>query len=177
MLERYLLLERLGAGGFGVVWRAHDELLDREVAVKMIPLPAGEDRERATREALAAARLAHPAIVALYEACAEQDTFYLISELVHGDTLAQLIAAETLCDEEVLEIGIALVDALLHAHGRGVIHRDIKPQNVLVAAATTTDSGPTSEWPAFQARRVWAAPPRSRSSPTSAARCSPARSP
>jgi serine/threonine protein kinase len=148
VLERYLLLEPLGAGGFGVVWRAHDELLDREVAVKMIPLPAGEDRDRATREALANARLAHPAIVALYEACAEQDTFYLISELVHGDTLAQLIAAEALCDEEVIEIGIALADALLHAHGRGVIHRDIKPQNVLVS--TAADPGPTPEWPAFQ---------------------------
>ncbi len=149
VLERYLLLERLGAGGFGVVWRAHDELLDREVAVKMIPLPAGEDRERATREALATARLAHPAIVALYEACAEQDTFYLISELVHGDTLAQLIATEALSDEEVLAIGIALVDALLHAHGRGVIHRDIKPQNVLVSAAADP-GGPIPERPAFQ---------------------------
>ncbi len=134
VLGRYRLLQRLGAGGFGVVWSAHDELLDREVAVKVIALPAGEDRERATREALATARLAHPAIVALYEACAEHDTFYLISELVHGDTLAQLIAAEALCDEEVIEIGIALTDALLHAHGRGVIHRDIKPQNVLVPA-------------------------------------------
>ena len=157
VLERYLLLERLGAGGFGVVWRAHDELLDREVAVKMIPLPAGEDRERATREALATARLAHPAIVALYEACAEQDTFYLISELVHGDTLAQLIATEALSDEEVLEIGIALVDALLHAHGRGVIHRDIKPQNVLVSAAA--DPGPTPEWPAVQALAFGSAAP------------------
>jgi eukaryotic-like serine/threonine-protein kinase len=132
VLDRYHLLERLGAGGFGVVWRAHDELLDREVAVKVIPLPAAGDRERATREALAAARLAHPAIVALYEACAEDDAFYLISELVHGDTLAQLIAREALCEEEVLEIGLALADALLHAHQRGVIHRDIKPQNVLV---------------------------------------------
>jgi serine/threonine protein kinase len=157
VLERYLLLERLGAGGFGVVWRAHDELLDREVAVKVIPLPAGEDRERATREALACARLAHPAIVALYEACAEQDTFYLISELVHGDTLAQLIATEALSDEEVLEIGIALVDALLHAHRRGVIHRDIKPQNVLVSAAADPD--PTPEWPAFQAPAFGSAAP------------------
>ncbi len=157
VLERYLLLERLGAGGFGVVWRAHDELLDREVAVKVIPLPAGEDRERATREALATARLAHPAIVALYEACAEQDTFYLISELVHGDTLAQLIAAEALSDDEVLEIGIALVDALLHAHGRGVIHRDIKPQNVLVSVAA--DPGPTPEWPTFQAPALGSAAP------------------
>ena len=69
VLGRYRLRERLGAGGFGVVWRAHDELLHREVAVKQISLPTDEDRERATREALAAARLAHPAIVALYEAC------------------------------------------------------------------------------------------------------------
>jgi eukaryotic-like serine/threonine-protein kinase len=132
VLGRYRLLERLGAGGFGIVWRAHDELLDREVAVKVIPLPAGEDSERATREALAAARLAHPAIVALYEACAGDDAFYLISELVHGETLAELISREALCDEEVLEIGLALADALLHAHRRGVIHRDIKPHNVLV---------------------------------------------
>jgi hypothetical protein len=147
-LGRYRLLERLGAGGFGVVWSAHDELLDREVAVKVIALPAGEDRERATREALATARLAHPAIVALYEACAEHDTFYLISELVYGDTLAQLIAAEALCDEEAIEIGIALADALLHAHGRGVIHRDIKPQNVLVPARA--DSRGPAERPALQ---------------------------
>ena len=71
LLGRYRLRERLGAGGFGVVWRAHDELLHREVAVKRIALGAdGEDAERATREALATARLSHPAIVALYEACA-----------------------------------------------------------------------------------------------------------
>ncbi len=82
VLERYLLRERLGAGGFGVVWRAHDVLLDREVAVKVIPLPAGEDRERAMREALATARLAHPAIVALYEACAERG--HLLSDLRAG---------------------------------------------------------------------------------------------
>ncbi len=133
LFRRYRLLERLGAGGFGVVWRAHDTLLDREVAVKVIPLPAVEDHERATREALAAARLGHPAIVALYEACVEDGAFYLISELVNGKTLAELIAAEALCDEEVLEIGVALAEALLHAHRRGVIHRDIKPQNVLVS--------------------------------------------
>jgi hypothetical protein len=132
LLGRYRLLQRLGSGGFGVVWRARDELLDREVAVKRIPLAPGEDSERASREALATARLAHPAIVALYEACADQDAFYLISELVHGDTLARLIADEALIDEEVLEIGVALTRALSHAHARGVIHRDVKPQNVLV---------------------------------------------
>ncbi len=132
VLGRYRLCEQLGAGGFGVVWRAHDELLHREVAVKRISQLLDGDGERATREALAAARLSHPAIVALYEACATADAFYLISELVHGQTLAQLIAADALADEEVLEIGIALTGALAHAHARGVIHRDIKPQNVLV---------------------------------------------
>jgi eukaryotic-like serine/threonine-protein kinase len=135
VLERYRLLERLGAGGFGVVWRARDELLHREVAVKRISLGAGGDPidgERATREALASARLAHPAIVVLHEAHAAEDAFYLISELVHGDTLAELIVAGELTDEELLEIGLALTEALDHAHARGVIHRDVKPQNVLV---------------------------------------------
>ena len=146
LLGRYLLQERLGAGGFGTVWRAHDEQLDRAVAVKRIPLPSEEDRERATREAHVTARLAHPAIVALYEASADEDAFYLISELVDGATLAELISEDQLADEEVLEIGVALLSALEHAHARGVIHRDVKPQNVLVprdAAEHTPTRGAT----------------------------------
>ncbi|HWG07771.1 MAG TPA: serine/threonine-protein kinase [Solirubrobacteraceae bacterium] len=132
VLGRYRLRARLGAGGFGVVWQAYDELLRRDVAVKRIPLAPDEDGERATREALASARLAHPAIVALYEACPAQDAFYLVSELVEGDTLAQLIAADELDESQILQIGVALCSALAHAHERGVIHRDVKPQNVLV---------------------------------------------
>jgi hypothetical protein len=138
VLGRYRLLAKLGAGGFGVVWRAHDELLGREVAVKRIWLGSGggsERAERAAREAQATARLAHPAIVALYEACPQGEAFYLISELVHGETLGRLIAAEELSDEQILEIGLDLADALEHAHARGVIHRDIKPQNVLIPGA------------------------------------------
>jgi eukaryotic-like serine/threonine-protein kinase len=159
---RYRLLEHLGAGGFGVVCRAEDELLHREVALKRIPIPSdpssAEGREeprageRASREALAAARLSHPAIVALYEAYVEEDAFYLVSELVHGDTLATLIAARELSEQELLQIGVALAQALLHAHARGVIHRDVKPQNVLVphdsgaheAPAKLTDFGGAS---------------------------------
>jgi len=152
LLGRYRLDERLGAGGFGIVWRAHDQLLHRDVAVKRIWLGPDGDSERASREALASARLAHPAIVALYEACAVDDAFYLISELVEGETLGRLIAADALEDEQVLEIGLALTGALAHAHARGVIHRDIKPQNVLVpnradelrAAAKLTDFGGAS---------------------------------
>jgi serine/threonine protein kinase len=163
---RYRLLERLGAGGFGVVWRAQDELLHREVALKRIPLPpevpssSGYEEhepelragERASREAFASARLAHPAIVALYEAYVDEDAFYLVSELVHGDTLAALIATGGLSDEELLRIGVALTQALVHAHARGVVHRDVKPQNVLVpynhgpreAPAKLTDFGGAS---------------------------------
>jgi eukaryotic-like serine/threonine-protein kinase len=132
LLDRYQLVERLGAGGFGVVWRAHDELLHREVAVKRIWLGPDGDPDRAAREAHASARLSHPAIVALYEACAVGEAFYLISELVEGDTLGRLIADGSLTDEQVMRIGLALTDALEHAHERGVIHRDIKPQNVLI---------------------------------------------
>ena len=135
VLGRYRLLEKLGAGGFGVVWRAHDELLGRDVAVKRIELGPGGDPERATREAQATARLSHPAIVALYEACSQGEAFWLISELVDGQTLGRLLAQEALEDEEILEIGLDLLDALEHAHARGVIHRDIKPQNVLVPYA------------------------------------------
>jgi len=152
VLGRYRLLERLGAGGFGEVWRARDELLQREVAVKRIRLGPERDSDRAEREAQASARLSHPAIVALYEACAVEEAFYLISELVDGETLAELIACDELDDDEILEIGLALSGALAHAHARGVIHRDIKPQNVLVphrvpeaaGAAKLTDFGGAS---------------------------------
>jgi hypothetical protein len=132
VLGRYRLLERLGSGGFGEVFRAHDELLRREVAVKRIPCEAEGVGERAAREAHAAARLSHPAIVALYEAAQEDGCFYLTSELVEGQTLARLVAQDALSDQEILEIGLALCDALIHAHGRGVIHRDVKPQNILI---------------------------------------------
>jgi eukaryotic-like serine/threonine-protein kinase len=132
LLGRYRLIERLGSGGFGEVWRAHDELLNRQVALKRIE---GGDGERAAREAKAAARLAHPAIVSLYEAVYEDGVCYLISELVEGDTLAVLIAEDALSDEQILAIGLALCDALEHAHARGVIHRDVKPHNVLIPDA------------------------------------------
>jgi hypothetical protein len=147
VLGRYRLLERLGAGGFGTVWRASDEQLGRTVALKRIALPSAEERDRAMREAHATARLAHPAIVALYEACADGDAFYLISELVEGSTLAQLIEQDSLCDEEIVEIGLALAGALAHAHARGVIHRDVKPQNVLVADDAAQPEEPAQRTP------------------------------
>ena len=134
VLERYRLLEQLGVGAFGVVWRARDERLERDVAVKAINAEHSSSG-RATREARAAARLAHPAIVTLYEAGAENSTTYLVSELVRGGTLAQLLHEGALSDRDVAEIGIALCAGLAHAHAQGVVHRDVKPSNVLVPEA------------------------------------------
>ncbi|HEU4656755.1 MAG TPA: serine/threonine-protein kinase [Capillimicrobium sp.] len=131
LLGRYRLVRRLGAGGFGTVWLAHDERLDRPVAVKRIPLDDG-DPERAEREAQAAARLSHPGIVTLYETGADDEACYLVSELVRGATLRDLLDEGALSDRDVVEIGASLCEALAHAHGRGVIHRDVKPGNVMV---------------------------------------------
>src|SRR4051812_21615496 len=113
---------------------ARDERLDRAVAIKRIPL-AGGAGARAEREALAAARLSHPAIVALYEAGRDDEAVYLVSELVQGATLGELLEEGALSDRDVLLIGAALCDALTHAHARGVVHRDVKPGNVLVPEA------------------------------------------
>src|SRR5215210_7083884 len=132
VLGRYRLVRRLGAGGFGVVWLAHDERLDRAVAVKRIAVHDAPAGPRADREAKAAARLSHPGIVALYESGREHDVVYLVSELVRGRTLAELMEEGALSDRDVLRVGVALCDALAHAHGRGVVHRDVKPGNVMV---------------------------------------------
>jgi hypothetical protein len=138
VLDRYELLEQLGAGGFGTVWLAYDARLEREVAVKRIPIgPHPPLAKRAEREALAAARLSHPAIVALYEAGRDEHAVYLVSELVRGATLADLLREGALSDRDVVEIGVAMCDALAHAHARGVVHRDVKPGNVLVPDAMT----------------------------------------
>jgi hypothetical protein len=131
VLARYRLHRRLGSGGFGTVWLARDERLERDVAVKLLP------RERIVggrfeREARAAARLGHPGIVTLYEAAVDDEGAYLVSELVRGSTLAQLLDAGRLSDRDLVAIGIALCDALVHAHAQGVVHRDVKPSNVLI---------------------------------------------
>jgi len=132
VLERYRLMRRLGAGAFGVVWLALDERLDRVVAVKRIEAHDPEMAARAEREAIAAARLNHPGIVALHEAGRDAEAVYLVSEMVRGKTLRDRLVAGELSDRDVARIGVALCDALSHAHARGVIHRDIKPANVII---------------------------------------------
>jgi hypothetical protein len=131
VLDRYVLQRRLGSGAFGTVWMARDERLERDVAVKMLP------RERIVggrfeREARVAARLSHPGIVTLYEASMDDEGAYLVSELVRGTTLDRLLESGRLSDQDIVDVGIVLCDALEHAHGEGVVHRDVKPSNVLI---------------------------------------------
>ncbi len=139
VLDRYLLEEAVGSGAFGTVWRAIDQRLDREVAVKAIPSElAGE---RAEREIRAAARLAHPGVVTLHEAASDSTHTYLVSEFVRGVNLSQLYSEGRASDRDVARIGAALAAALDHAHGHGVIHRDIKPGNVLIPDAPRSEAG------------------------------------
>ncbi len=131
VLDRYQLHRRLGSGAFGTVWQASDERLERDVAVKILP------RERILggrfeREARVAARLAHPGIVTLYEASMDDEGAYLVSELVRGPTLDELLDSGELSDQDIVSIGIVLCDALEHAHGQGIVHRDVKPSNILI---------------------------------------------
>ncbi|MGH2844032.1 MAG: serine/threonine-protein kinase, partial [Solirubrobacteraceae bacterium] len=137
LLGRYRPGRQLGGGAFGTVFCAHDERLDRDVAVKLL----ARERviyERFEREARAAARLQHPAIVTLYEAAVDDQGAYLVSELVRGRTLAQLLEAGRLSDHEIIATGIAIAQGLDHAHQMGVIHRDVKPSNILVASRAST---------------------------------------
>jgi hypothetical protein len=141
VLDRYRIRHVLGSGGFGTVYAAHDERLRRDVAVKIIPRDSRADDDRGAREARVAARLNHPSIVGLYELGSDERNIYLVSELVDGRTLAELIQEDALSDRDVARIGEALCGGLVHAHQRGVVHRDIKPQNVMVVAEPAAGMG------------------------------------
>ncbi|HYY80076.1 MAG TPA: serine/threonine-protein kinase [Actinomycetes bacterium] len=138
--RRYVLTAPLGRGGMGVAWRAHDSLLGRDVAVKevVVPslLPQAERRAaeaRVLREARAAARLNHPGAVTVHDVVREHGHTFIVMELVRAPTLADLIQAKgPLPPERVAEIGVQLAGALEAAHRVGIVHRDVKPANVLV---------------------------------------------
>ncbi|HEY0392420.1 MAG TPA: serine/threonine-protein kinase [Solirubrobacterales bacterium] len=132
VLNRFLIERRIGSGGFGTVYEAWDGRLERPVAVKAIESGRDNGSGRVMREAQAAARLNHPGIVTLYEMGEEDGNALLVTELVDGETLARLNRDCSLSDREIGEIGADLCEALDHAHCRSVVHRDIKPQNVLV---------------------------------------------
>jgi eukaryotic-like serine/threonine-protein kinase len=138
--SRYALIEPLGKGGMGVVWRARDTILERDVAVKEVALPATvplSEREalraRVNREARAAARLTHPSVVMIYDVVEEEGISYIVMELVDAPTLAELVKARgPLPPEQAAVIGLDLLAALERAHKVGIVHRDVKPGNVMV---------------------------------------------
>ena len=137
-LGRFQIRSRLGAGAFGVVYRGYDPTLDREVALK-VPHPgslqAERDRDRFLREPKAAAQLRHPNIVPIYDAGVDGDTYYIASAFIEGQTLQEAIEEGHMGFEGAVQIIRRLADALDYAHQQGVVHRDVKPANIILDAS------------------------------------------
>jgi TolB-like protein/tRNA A-37 threonylcarbamoyl transferase component Bud32/Flp pilus assembly protein TadD len=134
-LGHYRIESKLGEGGMGVVYRAHDEQLDRDVAIKVLPAGSFRDataRARLLREARTASKLNHPHICTIHEVGEADGQAYIAMELVEGQPLSARLAGGALPIEQVLRYGLQLADAVAHAHQRGIIHRDLKSANVII---------------------------------------------
>jgi len=134
-IGRYEILDRLGAGGMGVVYAARDDVLDRVVAVKLLPPEFASDPERLQRferEARATGRLSHPHIVAIFDAILDGEQPYLVTELVEGETLRSRLSRAAMPTDAVLALARQVAGALDAAHAQGIVHRDLKPDNILI---------------------------------------------
>jgi len=140
LLGHYRLIEPLGEGGMGVVWKARDLKLDRDVAVKLLPEAAVGDPERRAffeREAKAVAALSHPNIVTIYAVDEADGATFFTMELVDGQPLSKLIEPGGVALDRFLDVALPLAGAVAAAHARGIIHRDLKPQNIMIDATGT----------------------------------------
>ena len=148
LVGQFKILDELGAGGMGIVYRARDEILQRDVALKIVhpDRATPEFRKRFLEEARIAATLSHPGIAAIYQAgeaeisANQPPQIYAAQELVEGETLAAVLARGPLGLGSALDLVVQLVDALAAAHARGIIHRDIKPSNLMVRLCATCRS-------------------------------------
>jgi serine/threonine protein kinase len=134
-IDRYDVVERLGQGGMGVVYKARDTLLDRFVALKVLPPDKSADparRQRLLAEAKAASALNHPGIVAVHDVVTADGQDVIVMELVEGETLDERLARKRPTLAEALGLGAQIADALSRAHGAGIVHRDLKPANVMI---------------------------------------------
>ena len=134
-LGHYRILEKIGSGGMGEVYRARDERLDREVAVKVLSAGVLADetaRKRFRNEALALSKFNHPNIATIYDFDADEGADFIVTELVNGETLAEKVAAGRLPEREILDLAAQLAEGLAAAHERGIVHRDLKPANLRV---------------------------------------------
>lgn len=134
-LGHYRILEKVASGGMGVVYRAHDEQLERDVALKVLPpgtLSNDASRRQFRKEALALAKLSHPNIETVYEFDTQDGMDFLVLEYVPGKTLADRLADGALSEKDVITLGMQIVAALEEAHERGIVHRDLKPRNIAI---------------------------------------------
>jgi serine/threonine-protein kinase len=134
-LSHYRIVEKIGAGGMGEVYKAHDERLDRHVAIKVLPSGTLADehaRKRFRKEALALSKLNHPNIATVHDFDTQDDVDFIVMEYVEGGSLADRVKTGPLPEMEISDLGVQIADALEEAHERGIVHRDLKPGNIAV---------------------------------------------